>query len=265
MTAEARRLLARFRDLGATDTTCFLGQWPYRLGASADADALRGHADRLGMRTLWVSHLASLFGFDTRTGNEAVLAACADDPLFRVFATIDPRDPDWTRELDDLTAGGAVGVRVAPGFHRYDVALVGAVLDACAERGLPVQLIARLDDARVRHPLSPAVDLELHRLADLVRSRPSAPLLLSGLNRADWTELNRHLGDAAPPALRLDLWHVNGPTPVAERLGDDPDRWAFGTAFPVQTPEATALQLAAALAPPALTAITSGTAAALLP
>lgn len=265
MTAQARRMLRAFADLGATDTTCFFGQWPYRLSAAADADALHAHADRLGLRSVWVSHLASLFGFDTRTGNEAVLAACADDPLFRVFATIDPRDPNWLDELDDAAAAGARGVRVAPGFHRYEVSAVRPVLDACADRGLPVQLIARLDDARVRHPLSPAVDLEVHRIADLVREGPADPLLLSGLNRADGIELKRHLGDAAPEWLRLDLWHVNGPPAVADSLGVDPERWVFGSGFPVQAPEATALQLTASALPDhALRAITSGNAAAML-
>ncbi|MFK3677147.1 amidohydrolase family protein [Microbacterium sp. NPDC090218] len=266
MTAQGHRMLRAFADLGATDTTCFVGQWPYRLSSAADADDLRAHAHRLGLRSVWVSHLASLFGFDTRTGNEAVLSSCADDPLFRVFVTLDPRDPGWQDELDDAVDAGARGVRVAPGFHRYDVATVRPVLEACAERDLPLQLIARLDDARVRHPLSPAVDVEVHRIADLVRETPAHPLLLSGLNRTDWIELNRHLGDSAPRGLRLDLWHVNGPTHVADRLGDDPERWVFGSAFPVQTPEATALQLAASsLSAEALRAITSGNAATLLP
>ncbi|MEU4014025.1 amidohydrolase family protein [Microbacterium sp. NPDC028030] len=266
MTGQARRMLGAFADLGAVDTTCFVGQWPYRLGAAADADDLRAHAERFGLRAIWVSHLASLFGFDTRTGNEAVLAACADDPLFRVVVTIDPRDADWTAQLDEAIGSGARGVRVAPGFHRYDVAGVRPVLEACGEHGIPLQLIARLDDARVRHPLSPAVDIEVHRIADLVREAPTLPMLLSGLNRADWIELNRHLGDAAPERVRLDLWHVNGPTHVADRLAEDPQRWVFGSGFPVQTPEATALQLAASALPAeTLRAITSGNAAALLP
>lgn len=266
MTAQGHRMLRTFAMLGATDTTCFLGQWPYRLAAGADVDDLRAYADRLGVREIWVSHLASLFGFDTRTGNEAVLAACADDPLFRVFTTIDPRDASWPEELDDAVRAGARGVRVAPGFHRYDVGLVRPVLEACRERGLPVQLIARLDDARVRHPLSPVVDVEVHRIADLVRDAPAHPLLVSGLNRAEGVELQRHLGDEVPEWLRLDLWHVNGPTHVADGLADDPDRWVFGSAFPVQTPEATALQLAASALPAgALRAIVAENASAMLP
>ena len=116
----------------------------------------------------------------------------------------------------------------------------------------------------MRHPRSPARDLELHRIADLVRSRPASALLLSGLNWADYVELRRHLGDAVPPRVRLDLWHVNGPTFVADRLGDDPGRWVFGSGYPVQTPEATMLQLTASGLPEeALHAIVAANAGAL--
>lgn len=246
MTDRSRTMLMEeFPVLGAVDTTCHLGQWPFRLPASAAVDDLRDYARWYGLRSLWVSHLASLFGFDTRTGNEAVFAACGDDPLFRVFAVIDPRQSDWRQELAWAALSGAAGIRVAPGYHRYPVSLLTQVVDACAELELPLQLLTRLDDARVRHPLSPAEDLEPHHLADLIRARPAHPMLLSGLNHADWQEVSRHLGDDAPSAVRLDLWHVNGPTHVADGLARDPGRWVFGSGYPVQTPEATMLQLAA--------------------
>lgn len=266
MTERGRRLLRGFAELGATDTTCFLGQWPYRLGAAADADRLRAYADRLGLSTVWVSHLASLFGFDTRTGNEATLEACTGDPLFRLFATIDPAQPAWDAELRWAASEGFHGIRVAPGFHGRQPAQLEPVLDACREYGLPLQFVFRLDDYRVRHPLSPAVDPQLHLVADLIRGCGDLPLLLSGLNRAEWIELQRHLGDRVPPQFRLDLWHVNGPTHVADEFAADPSRWVFGSGFPVQTPEATALQLAASLlGDDDIRAIVSGNAAAMIP
>lgn len=245
MTVQARALLGDFAELAGTDVTCHLGQWPYRLGAAADADGLRAYAKRHGLRCIWVSHLACLFGFDTRTGNEAALADCAEDPLFRVMVVVDPRDPGWRTELEWAVGEGAGGVRVAPGFHDYPVSAVTDVIDACSERMLPVQVIARIDDARVRHRRYPARDLEPHDLADLVRARPAHPVVLSGLNFGDATELGRHLGDALPPSVRLDLWHVNGPTGLADRLAAEPERWAFGSGHPVQTAEATMLQLMA--------------------
>jgi len=245
MTLQADALLHRFRTLGATDTMCHLGQWPYRLSSRADADDLRHHAARHGLREVWVSHLAALFGFDTRTGNEATLAACAGDELFRLFAVIDPSEQDWRQELTWVLERGFQGVRLAPGVHGYAAAAAGEVIDACATHGLTVQIIARMDDARVRHPLSPMRDVDPRALAELLRRPRAVPVLISGLNHADATELSRHLGDDIPPGVRLDLWHLNGPTGVLDEVGAHGDRWVFGSGYPIQAPEPTMLQLTA--------------------
>ncbi|WP_345544920.1 hypothetical protein [Microbacterium jejuense] len=52
--------------------------------------------------------------------------------------------------------------------------------------------------------------------------------------------------DKLPGHVLLDLWHVNGPTFVGDTWGEEPGGWVFGSGFPVQTPEATMLQLVAA-------------------
>lgn len=249
MTAPAHGLLDGFRDLRAIDVTCHLGQWPYRLAAAASADDLRDHARRHGLRGLWVSHLATLTGFDTRTGNEELLRACGDDPLFTPFAVVDPGAPGWRREVDWAAGAGFRGIRLAPGDHGSPPMSLLPVLEAAAGLGLPVQVLVRLDDARVRHPRSPARDPEMHELADLVRRAPAHPLVLSGLNHGDWRELSRHLGDDVPAWVRADLWHVNGPTFVPDEWAAEPGRRLFGSGYPVQTPEATMLQLAAAAMP----------------
>ncbi|MFD4959097.1 amidohydrolase family protein [Microbacterium sp. NPDC058389] len=266
MISRSRALLAGFGELGAIDTSCHLGQWPYRLTAAAGAEDLRAYAARHGLRALWVSHLATLTGFDTRTGNEALRGACGGDPLFRLFAVVDPGAPTWRRELAWAADAGFAGVRLAPGDHGTAPAALRPVLDEAAGRGLPVQIMFRLDDPRVRHPRSPARDLEIHELADVVRDAPEHPLVLSGLNRLERVELGRHLGDALPAHVLLDLWHVNGPTFVGDTWGEEPGRWLFGSGFPVQTPEATMLQLVAAqLDDPARARIAWGNAAAIVP
>jgi len=266
MTSRAQALLAGFGEQGAIDTTCHLGQWPYRLTAAATADDLRAYAARHGLRALWVSHLATLTGFDTRTGNEALRRACDADPLFRLFAVVDPGAPTWRRELAWAADAGFAGVRLAPGDHGTPPAALGPVLAEAAEHDLPVQILFRLDDPRVRHPRSSARDLEIHELADVVRGAPVNPLVLSGLNRLERVELGRHLGDAVPAHVLLDLWHVNGPAFVGDTWGEEPGRWVFGSGFPVQTPEATMLQLATAALDDATRArIAWGNAAAIVP
>ncbi|MFE6996254.1 hypothetical protein ACFVAE_09880 [Microbacterium sp. NPDC057659] len=246
MTARAHELLDGFTRLGAVDTLALLGQWPYRLGAAAAADGLRAHARRLGLQQLWVSHLATLTGFDTRTGNEALRSTCGDDPLFRLFAVVDPGAPEWRRELAWAAREGFTGVRLFPGDHGTSVEALRPVIDEAAALGLTAQIVLRLDDPRVRHPRSPAIDPGIPEVAELVRRAPAHPLVLSGLNRLEWIELGRHLGDDVPSHVLLDLWHVNGPTFVGDTWGDDPGRWVFGSGFPVQAAEPTALQIAAA-------------------
>lgn len=256
----ATRLLDDFRGLRAIDTTCHVGQWPFRLRARASADDLRVYADRHALSSVWVSHLAALFGFDTRSGNEEALRHC-DDDLFRVFAVLDPSEATWERELVRMAAEGIAGVRIAPGIHDYSATAARDLALACAELDLPLQVLVRLDDARVRHPLLPARDPQPEELAGLIRSAPSTRILLSGLRIEEWEHLRRHLDDIALPRTFLDLWHVNGPLNVVDSLGATEDRWVFGSGYPVQTPEPTMLQLtASSLAGADLAAVTSGTA-----
>jgi len=258
--AAATRLLDDFRELNAVDTTCHLGQWPFRLRAAASAEDLRSYAQRHALSSVWVSHLAALFGFDTRSGNTEALRRCGDD-LFRVFAVLDPTEATWERELAWMASEGVAGVRVAPGIHGYPAGAARDLAAACAELDLPLQVLVRLDDARVRHPHLPAEDPQPHEIADLIRSAPRTRILLSGLRIEEWEQTRRHLDDIALPHTFLDLWHVNGPLNIVDALGTEDGRWVFGSGYPVQTPEASMLQLtASSLAAAELDAIASGTA-----
>ncbi len=249
--------LQEFSGWSAVDTSCHLGQWPYRLAASAGPAELREHARRHGLSEVWVSHLAALFGFDTRSGNEACLAAAPGDEVLRPFAVLDASEPTWPAELAWAERAGFAGIRIAPGFHSHRLADALELAAGCASAGLVLQVLVRLDDARSRHPLSCARDLEPREVADFVRAAPVVPLLISGLNWAEAGEVARHLGDQVPETVRFDLWHVNGPLGVADLLAEHPSRWVFGSGFPVQLPEPTMLQLTASrLAPDVLAAIT---------
>jgi hypothetical protein len=262
MTQQARALLQDFARFGATDTTCFLGHWPYRLSANADVAILHAYAGRLGLESIWISHLAALFGLDTRSGNEALMQACGEDSLFRVFATINPREPGWERELSWAVDGGVCGVRIAPGFHGYSLVDATEIADACRCFSVPLQILARLDDARVRHPRSHVEDLSIGSICVFALEHGGQPLLLSGLNKTEHDYLRRQFGTEFPPGLLADLWHVNGPLNYGDAL--EPKQWVFGSGFPVQTAEATALQLSGSTQPDdALRMMLTGNAAAI--
>jgi len=241
----AQALLSSFSDEGATDVTCHIGSWPFRLGAAATVADLRSYAARHGLRRLWVSHFACLFGFDTRTGNEEVLSACGGDDLFRVFAVVNPLETTWHTEMDWALAQGAAGVRTAPSTLGHPLAAAIPLARACRERDVPLQVLIRLDDARVRHRLNPLDDPTPHDVAEFLRETAGTRIVISGLRWEERSEVAMHLADGVPADVAFDLWHVNGPFRVADQLAADPHRWVFGSGFPVQTPQATMLQLAA--------------------
>lgn len=233
----------------AIDTTAFIGQWPWRLQVSADAASLGALADRLGLGSLWVSHLASVFGFDTRSGNEALFEAVEADDRLVPFAILDPVEPTASKELAWAVANGARGVRLTPGYHGYQLSdpCAAELVAAVGEAGLPLHVCARLDDERLRQRRFLADDVPLHELAELVRAHPGQPMVLSGLKASEWNEVHAHLGATDLSGVVVDLWFVNGPVGVIAQL--DADRYAYGSATPVQSPMATAAQLATAPLP----------------
>lgn len=247
----AVRLLEPFKAERAIDLTVFMGQWPTRLSIRATAADLSAMADRFGLGGMCVSHIGSLFGFDTRTGNEELFRETAADERLWPFALLNPAEPGWERELDWAAREGARGVRLAPGYHRYSLRSPQAAELAAAlgEYRLPLQVAVRLEDERLVHPRYPVAAVQPHEVAELLRLTGDTPVLLSGLRAREWSGVAELLNDGhRTDRVLLDLWFTNGPIGAIASLcrGGMTDRLAYGSNAPIQVPEATALQLAAA-------------------
>lgn len=233
---------------GAVDLTAFVGQWPWRIQIRADAAGLSAHADRLGLSALCVSHIASVFGFDTRSGNEALFEATAADDRLLPFPIL---NPIRSGGLDWLGPMGARGIRLVPGYHGYSLTdrVVTRVADTATDLGIPLQVCVRLDDERLRHPRFSAPDVPLHELAELIRAHPGRRLIVSGLRAAEWDAVRNHLNSTDDlSGVLADLWFVNGPAQVIRQICAQgrAGQYAYGSATPIQTAEATAMQLAVA-------------------
>lgn len=245
----ARSLLAAFAEQRAVDVTAFIGTWPMRLSASATAAQLSVHADEFGLDAMWVSHIAAVFGFDTRTGNEALLREITEDSRLWPFVLIHPGEPGWADELAYAAEHGGRGVRLVPGHHGFDlrapevVELVGAV----RELGWPLHVCTRLDDVRLRHPGFVVDDVPPSALAELLRITPGQPVVVSGLSATEWNGQVAPLLNADHDLSRVtvDLWFTNGPLDPIEQLCADEQsgQFVYGSAMPIQNPHATALQL----------------------
>lgn len=247
----AMLLLTPFKQERAIDLTAFIGQWPTRLQIRATAADLIAVADRFHVSAMCVSHIASIFGFDTRSGNEALFAEAANDARLWPFAILNPAEGGWERELEWAIKEGARGIRLVPGYHGYSLASprVAELASAMRERGLPLQICARLEDERLVHPRIPIVPVPFHEIAELLRLTGDIPVILSGLRASEWGSVEEHLNaDHRRDKVLLDLWFTNGPVAAIGSLCRKglAKRFGYGSCMPIQVPEATILQLAAA-------------------
>lgn len=243
--------LEPFHTARPIDVTAFMGQWPWRLHSAASVSDLAEYASRTGVAEQWVSHLASVFGYDTRTGNEALLAACAQDERLRPFVIVNPAEEGLAHELEWAHENGAGGVRIVPGYHGYrlDSPEVDVLLAELAGRSLPLHVCATLEDHRVRHPRYDARTVDTAEISGLLRRAPELRTIVSGVRAHEWAQIEAQLGPEHPlDQVLVDLWFMNGPPGVVASLcaAGQARLFGYGSCIPVQTPEATAYQLATA-------------------
>lgn len=241
-----------FRELGAVDLMVFQGQWPFRHQSQSNMTNLIEMCDKFGLSGMCVSHISSIFGFDTRSGNEVLLEDSLIDERLWPFVILNPDLQDWRQELTWAISKGARGVRLVPGFHKYQLGDTRSIelLNELIALQLPLQICVRLQDMRLQHPHFIVEDVQLHQLAAFIASAANRlPLLISGLNKPEWDALHVHLNDdLARTHLYGDLWFINGPLAVVSqmcKLGYG-DQLTYSSCYPIHTAGATAMQLMAA-------------------
>lgn len=242
-------MLDRFTRYGAIDVLAFVGQWPDRQTLCAEAIELIDMADRLGLRAMCVSHLSSVLGHDTRTGNEELFAATSQDVRLWPFPIVNPLEAGWKEELDWTVSMGARGIRLVPGYHGYGLRDEGIheLLDEVRKHHLPLQICSRLQDERLQHRLLLIDVVDLHELAEQIMAADGHPLLISGLRDHERDLVMRHVAAGSKiDHLLFDLWFCNGPLAVISSIcrAGLAHSYAYSSCTPLQTAEATALQLA---------------------
>jgi predicted TIM-barrel fold metal-dependent hydrolase len=230
------------------DVSAWVGPYPFRHLPEHTPEALLASMDRLGIDTAWVGHLPSAFYRDPAPGNAELekLLAPHRARLLPVPA-VHPGLPTWEDDLRAAAKAGAPAVRVYPGQQSIDPAgrAMTALVGAAADLKLPVILTVKLEDVRQRHPLDQAPDLSAAAVRALAR-HADARLLVTHADRSLVEEV--HFGLTAAEARRV-LWEFSwiwGPPEdhlalLLETVG--PDRFTFGTGWPLRLPEGAVAKL----------------------
>jgi uncharacterized protein len=229
------------------DVNVNLSRWPFRRTPCDRLprliETLRNH----GIRQAWVGSLDGLFHRDAGDVNRRLAEACRAPQEIELipFGTVNPTLPDWHEDLRRCAEDYQMpGIRLHPNYHGYrlDEPLATELFDRVADRRLIVQLVVRMDDVRVQHPLMQIPDVDAGPLAGIVAARPALRVLvLNGLATLRGNELKRL---AAEPRIGFDIAMKEGVGGVANLLREVPlPQVFFGSHAPLFAVESAWLKM----------------------
>jgi len=199
------------------DVNANLSRWPLRRTPCDELPRLVESLRKHGVAQAWVGSLDGLFHRDIGGVNLRLAADTASAKQWHTeegrvelvpFGSVNPTLPDWQEDLRRCSEDHHMpGIRLHPSYHGYrlDDPVFAQVLDVAAQRGLIVQLVVRMDDVRVQHPLMRIPDVDVGwdkrsavpptttgNLAELVKARPGLRLVvLNGLATIRGAELKQ--------------------------------------------------------------------------
>jgi hypothetical protein len=251
------------------DVNVSLSRWPLRRLPCDETPRLVAKLKQHGVTQAWAGSFDGLLHRDIAGVNARLADECRryGDGLLAPFGSINPLLPDWTEDLRRCREDHRMpGIRLHPNYHGYEIKdpAFSEVLAIAEEHKLIVQLVARMDDARVQHPMLRAADVDLKPLPDLVAKLPKLRLVvLNGLGSLRGAELKRV---AACRSVCLDIATLEGVGGIAGLLQSvSADQIVFGSHFPLFSLESAVLKMRESeLTPAQAAAISHGNARRLL-
>jgi len=251
------------------DVNANLGRWPFCRLPCDETPRLLERLAKHGVTQAWVGSLEGVFHRDLGGANARLAAECRQHAGRLVpFGSVNPKLPDWQEDVRRCADQWHMpGIRLHPNYHGYTLADPGfaEVLAAAEKRGLIVQLVARMDDPRVQHPVFPVPNVDLAPLAEVLGRFPKLRLaVLNGAERPR-SEALRKLVSAG--RVWFDFATLDGLGCVERLLKSVPHTQVlFGSHLPLFALESALLKLKeSALPKEQETAIRHGNAQRLLP
>jgi hypothetical protein len=215
-----------------------------------DPDALLRVMDREGIAFAWVGHTPSAFHRDPGHGNlELYRAVAAHRSRLSPAPSVRPDWPDWERELERAVLEGAAAVRAWP--RQWGLAAGHPALrdlaDACRSRRLPLILTVRFEDARQRHALDVAGDLDAATIRFVARAGTGVRLVVVAGGRALIEEVHWGLTPDERALTWYDTSWLWGPPAddfahLLRTIGGE--RFVYGTGWPMRLAQVTRANLA---------------------
>lgn len=249
------------------DTYVYLGRWPHQRLAADEPGELMAMLRRNHISCAWVGSFDGLFHKDVAGVNERLAKMCTVlqvvglptdsharrsksgdssaappkrdpfTPRLIPLGSVNPTLPDWEEDVRRCHESFKMpGIRLHPNYHGYtlDDPRFGRLLEIASDRGLVVQLVARMDETRHRflNPQSERVDLK--PLAALIGKFPRLRLVVSnGHSSSDDAGTNALL---EMEQLYFDFGRASTVTEIRQLMEKaSPNRVVFGSCAPLHS------------------------------
>jgi len=215
------------------DCNATLGGWPFRRLAHSTPRDFIELMDEHDIARAWAAPFEGILYKSAYEANEEFRGKLSGlEHRLTQIAVVNPTYPLWEDELSEYVDWGVGGLRVYPSYHGYglDDPAFAALLEAAGRSSLPVQIVVRVQDERLHHPLAKVAPVELTGLATIAGQLPHLPLIVLCANNPE----AQSLGGACPGNVYFDISHIEGIGGVgklADQLG--PERLLFGTHAPL--------------------------------
>ncbi len=222
------------------DVNASLSRWPFRRTTCDELPALLSAYQRLGVGQAWVGNLEGVFHKDLGGVNQRLAEACRGHRELVPFGSINPLFPDWQDDLRRCQETYRMpGVRLHPNYHGYALTdpAFAQLLEQAERRGLIVQLVVRMDDVRVQHPLMQVADVDLKPLAEVLARRPRLRIVLLNTPSLKGPLLKQ-------PRVWIDIAMREGVGGVGELVKlVGTERVLFGSHVPLFCPDSSVLKM----------------------
>lgn len=239
------------------DTHINLFEWPFRtLKYGTSTRSLIEKLRRHRISQAWAGSFEALFSKNIDLVNSRLVEACQKEGkgMLIPFGTVNPSWPDWEEDLRRChEVHGMVGIRIYPIYQMIDLSdpLFTKLFHAVAERGMILQIVGDLEDARHLHPIMEVRPVSFEPLLTLLKERPQAKVQLLHWNGRMGQKLLNQLVQETSVALDISRLESNGA--VGRLIEGKPwggsatpvpvDRILFGSHAPYFPVEAAVLRL----------------------
>jgi len=167
------------------DVNVSLSRWPFRRVLCDELPMLIDKLSDCGVTEAWVGSFDGVFHKDIGGVNARLAEDCrkSRSVLLRPFGSVNPTLPDWHEDLRRCHEDYHMpGIRLHPAYHGYrlDDPVFAELLTRAQQRGLIVQLVVRIEDPRMQHPLMRIPDVDTKPLLNLLAARPDLRLVMLG-------------------------------------------------------------------------------------